>query len=244
MLSEAANMGTVQLDRQPFHNLIPSRFPTVEVYERIAGGRDELFKQIEHMTNPREREKERLTRGVSPMDPEDPQLKNWNHAPFVYPNPEGSRFFKPGQNVMELASDLQTALAISVPRREAFLRRTDEPRTFLEMRQIVRPITGRFLDAIGWDGMVDRDRRIALGKDAIVMDVDGILFSPIERPSAQGVVVLRPSCSGKPDQADHFKYLWDGQRIHRVYSFGDAVSYDPGTFGDKGIMRAAQPILV
>lgn len=237
-------MRTVELDRRPFHNLIPSRFPTVEVYERVAGGRDALFKQIERMTNPREREKERLTRGVSPIDPEDPKLKNWNHAPFVYPNPEGSRFFKTGQNVLELASDLQTALAISVLRREIFLRRTHEPRTFLEMRQIVRSITGTFLDATGWDGVEDEERRLALGKDAIQMGVDGILFSPSERPSAQGVVVLKLGCSGKADQGDHFKFLWDGERIHRVYSFGDAIAYDPQTFRDDGKMRAAQPVLI
>lgn len=237
-------MRTGELDGWRFHNLIPSRFPTIEVYERIAGGRDDLFKQIERMTNPREREKERLSRGVAPIDPEDPQLKNWNHAPFVYPNPEGSRFFKPGHNVMELADDLQTALAISVPLRETFLRRTNEPRTYLEMRQIVRPITGKFLDATGWDGMGDEERQLALGKDAITMEVNGILFSPQERPSAQGAVVLKLSCVGKPDQADHFKFLWDGERINRVYSFRAGRSYYPESFGEKGEMRAVQPALV
>lgn len=231
-------MPTVEIDRQ-FHNLIPSRFPTVEVYERIAEGRDDQFKAIEAMTNPRVREKDRLTRGVAPLDPEDPRLKNWNHAPFVYPNPEGSRFFQAGSNVMELADDLQTALAISVPRRENFLRRTGEPTTYLEMRQIVRPIKGRFLDATGWDGMEDRERRIALGKDAIIMQVDGILFSPSERPSAEGIVVLKLECAGRPVQGDHFKYLWNGQRINTLYSFGKDKKYDPATLGEEIKMLAA-----
>lgn len=238
MPSEVADMNMVEIDRR-FHNLIPSRFPTVDVYERVAGGRDALFMEVEAMTNPRVREKERLTRGVAPLDPEDPRLKNWNHAPFVYPNPEGSRFFPAGPNVMELADDLQTALAISVPRREIFMRRTGEPTTYLEMRQIVRPVRGRFLNAVGWDGIKDRDRRLALGKEALAMEVDGILFSPTERGTAEAAVVLRLECVGSPVQGDHFKYLWNGQCINTLYSFGDDRKYDPSTLGMEMKMLAA-----
>src|SRR3546814_19876174 len=86
-------------------NLIPSRFPPVPVYERIAGGRDELFARVEEITNPRVRERDRLTQGLAPVDQQQPRFKNWNHAPFVYPNPEGSRFFKANRTVTELARD-------------------------------------------------------------------------------------------------------------------------------------------
>src|SRR3546814_16687551 len=84
------------------------------------------------------REKERLAGKPTPVDPESVRFQNWNHAPFAYPNPEGSRFYGPEQNVLELADDLQTALVIAVARRETFLSRTAEPAPAPEIRQLIR----------------------------------------------------------------------------------------------------------
>lgn len=219
-------MPVVEIDDQ-FHNLIPSRFPTVRVYERIAGGRDDEFAMIEELTNPRVREKERLTRGLAAVDQEQPRYKNWNHAPFVYPNPEGSRFFEPDRNVLELAGDAQTALVISVLKRESFLRRTAEPPTAIEMRQFVRPVCGNYIDARNWDGIGDRNRCLALGQEVLNAGMDGILFNPDERPTATGIVVLKPECLGRPVQAEHFKYVWNGQNIAILYAFGSGKDYSP-----------------
>jgi hypothetical protein len=238
MPSEVANLPLVEID-QRFHNLIPSRFPPVEVYQRIAGGRDELFKAIEEMTNPRVRERDRLTRGLAVVDQDHPRFKNWNHAPFVYPNPEGTRFFAADRNVVELAEELQTALAVSIARRETFLRRTAEPQTFLEMRQIIRPVRGSYVDATEWDGMDDRKRRLKLGKAAADEGLDGILFRPHERPSARCVVVLKAECLGRPVQGEHFKYIWNGQRISVLYAFGTAKEHDPDLLGREEAVLAA-----
>lgn len=238
MHSEVDDLPIVDIDER-FHNLIPSRFPPVPVFERIAGGRDELFYAIEEVTNPRVRERERLTKGLAPVDQEQPRFKNWNHAPFVYPNPEGSRFFGADRNVIELAGDLQTALAISVSKREAFLSRTNEPATFIEMRQIVRPVRGSYIDARGWKGIGDRERRIALGKAALDSGEDGILFNPVERPSATGIVVFKAECLGKPDQAEHFKFVWNGNCMTVLYSFGKGEIYHPAHLSLQEEIRAA-----
>jgi hypothetical protein len=150
-----------------------------------------------------------------------------------------SRFFGADRNVIELAGDLQTALAISVSKREAFLSRTKEPATFIEMRQIVRPVRGSYIDARGWDGIGDRERRIALGKAALASGRDGILFNPVERSSATGIVIFKAECLGKPDQAEHFKFVWNGNRMSVLYSFGKGEKYDPAELGLQEEMRAA-----
>ena len=36
------------------------------------------------------------TSGLHAIDTNSPTLQNWNLAPFTYPNPEGSHFFRPG----------------------------------------------------------------------------------------------------------------------------------------------------
>jgi len=238
MRSVAAELDFVDIDGN-FHNLIPSRFPTVPVFERIANGRDELFARIEEITNPRVREKERLTRGLAPVDQSNPRFTNWNHAPFVYPNPEGSRFFGPNRNVAELAGDLQTAVAIAVGKRETFLGRTGEPATFVEMRQIQRPVRGRYLDARGRAEVVDRKLRLELGDQVLERGADGILFSPWERPTATGIVVLKPECLGKPIQGEHFKFIWNGNRISVLYRFRKGDTYEPEALAQEKTILAA-----
>jgi hypothetical protein len=45
---------------QPFFTLIPSRFPTIDVFARVANDRSEALAEIESLTNPRLRERNRL----------------------------------------------------------------------------------------------------------------------------------------------------------------------------------------
>lgn len=238
MHKEAADLPIVEIDER-YHNLIPSRFPIVPLFERIAHGRDDLFAQIESMTNPRLAEKNRLTHGMAPVDQEQPRFKNWNHAPFVYTNPEGSLFFNPDRNVVELAADLQTALAISVAKRETFLRRTGEPKTVIEIRQIVRPVRGRYVDTRELGLIESRKLRLELGRFAVSESLDGILYRPEERPSGTGLVAMKSECLGQPTQADHFKYLWDGLRVDLLYSFRKGKPFDPADLTSEDTILAA-----
>src|SRR3546814_12631016 len=126
MPSAAADMPVVEVDDR-FHNLIPSRFPPVRPYERIADGRDDHFAAIKCLTNPRLREKVRLAGKPTPVDPESVRFENWNHAPFAYPNPEGSSFYGPAQDRVELEDALPTAFAIAVALREQCFSPTEKP---------------------------------------------------------------------------------------------------------------------
>ena len=107
------------------------------------------------------------------------------------------------------------------------------------MRQIIRPVRGFYLDARVWQGSDDRSRRLQLGKETVEAKLDGILFSPDERSCASGIVVLKPECLGKPVQADHFKFLWNGERIHVLYSFGKDRMYDPDILASADNILAA-----
>ena len=81
---------------QTFFTLIPSRFPTIDVFARVANDRSGELAELESLTNPRLRERDRLLSGAQVVDGNGPLLQNWNHAPFTYHNPEGSRFFEAG----------------------------------------------------------------------------------------------------------------------------------------------------
>jgi hypothetical protein len=199
------------------YRLIPSRFPPVAVYEGLVSSArmDELV-EVENLTNPRLRSEARLRTVYSGAT--TPALQNWNLAPFKYINPEGSRFFDPSRPALELADDWQTALAISVRRRETFLERTREEPIGLDMRMLKTPVSGRFVDLRHYPVGLSREERWDLGRE-ISDDAEGIVYRPPERPSALCVAVLRGTCLGRTVQCTHYRFVWDGRRVATLYAF-------------------------
>jgi hypothetical protein len=241
MLREAGDIEVVDVDAV-FYTLIPSRFPPVKLFERIAND-DEgaAIARIETLTNPRLRERRRVLQ-TDQVDVTSPKYQNWNHAPFTYRNPEGSRYFGPEPAVLELSDDLQTALAISVRKRETFLSRTSEARTNLDMRVLTRQVTGRFGDLRHLCTDLDHEKRIIAGRRVLELEppVDGLLYRTSERPSATCIAILDPKSLGRAVQGDHFRFVWDGERIRSVYSFsGPGRIIDPqGLASNESVLAA------
>ncbi|WP_199775024.1 RES family NAD+ phosphorylase [Sphingopyxis sp. MG] len=210
-----------------FFTLIPSRFPTIDVFARVANDRSSELAEIESLTNPRLRERDRIMNGAQVVDDNGSLLQNWNHAPFTYPNPDGTRFFDADRPALELAADMQTALAISIRRRETFLSKTGEAPIGLEMRELSRRVKGRFANGLDWDPQLDFDERRRRGRLIADAGFDGVVFRPVERPSGLCVSVLKGHVLERAVQRDHFKFVWDGSRVSTVYSFGSGVQYSP-----------------
>ena len=238
MPNAVANAPILQVTEKTYL-LIPSRFPPIRLYERIAGDFHDAVTDIEALTNPRLREKEQIIK-TSGVDDSSPSLQNWNHAPFAYFNPEGSWFFDPQTPCLELSADIQTALAVSVAKRSRFLSQTEEGRLNLDMRVISRRISGRFLDARELGYSMDQDTRWALGQDIVERGVDGVVFHSPERPAGNRYAVLNAQSPERAIQGDHYRYVWDGTRINELYSFNQGDVIDPEDLQrDKRILPAA-----
>jgi hypothetical protein len=227
MRKEEDSPGICLVDRDAtFYNLIPSRFPTVDVFARIAPHRSAEIAEVESLTNPRLKERQRLLNGAAVVDVDHPLIQNWNHAPFTYSNPDGTRFFGPDHPALELAEDLQTALAISIRKREAFLSRTREEPTAIEMRVLKRRVKGRFADTTDTRAN-DREQCRRIGALVAESGLDGLLFHPAERPTGMCASILRGETLERAVQSDHFKFVWDGERISTIYSFSSGEAYRP-----------------
>jgi hypothetical protein len=226
MSNAAAEFGVLDVDRTYFV-LIPSRFPPIDIYARIAGGEDDAFSALESLTNPRLKERRQILGGVDAVDGNSPLVQNWNHAPFAYPNPEGTRFFGPELSALELAADLDTALAVSVARRELFLSATAEPATGLDMRVLSRVVRGRFADLRGLDPETPTERRRVLGRQVFEAGLDGLLFRPPDRPAGECLSTLRGETLGRAVQGEHFRFNWNGRRIDVLYDFRTATRVYP-----------------
>jgi hypothetical protein len=153
-------------------------------------------------------------------------------------NPDGSLFLGPEHPVLELASDMQTALAVSVRKRESFLSCTGEAAIGLEMRELSRRVRGRFADGRDWPSDLDRVERLRRGQAVKETGLDGLLYRPLERPTGFCACILRgEALAERAIQRDHFKFLWNGSRVSTIYSFGSDAVYRPGD------LRGAEQIL-
>jgi len=248
MPNAAADFPVVDLQGD-FFNLIPSRFPPVDLFERIASGRDTEVAEIENATNPRIRAEGRLTAG-SPyaVDERPPKLQNWNLAPFSYPNPEGSVLFDRTVQCLELSGDIQTALAVSVAKRELFLRRTNVGPIGLDMRMLKRAVNGRFMDVREATTSMNGSRLRALGEAIYPLakesQCDGVVFHTQERPSGSRIVVLNASVLERAIQCEHYRFQWNGSRISKIYTFDNTAPtmdnwIDPEELKDERNLFAA-----
>ncbi len=205
-----------------WHRLIPSRFPPVDVYDRFGSAElKTIAKEVEDKTNPRLRAKAWLLGKASDLGESSPRLQNWNHAPFAYRNPEGSTFLNASYGVLEVVLGERAGLAWALHRREAFLGRTQEPPMDLDMRLLVTRVHGDFVDLIEERIDVSQAQRWNLGERLYKDNSKGILFHPPEQSWVTALAIFDNRVLGRTVQGAHYRFVWDGQRVSKVYDFTD-----------------------
>lgn len=206
---------------QDCYQLIPSRFPVVQVYERL--GDTELqnaAKALEARTNPRLAELERI-KAARPGEKPASQYQNWNHAPFAYENPRGTFFLDKAHGCLELASDIKAALAIALLRREEFLGATNEPAMGLDMRVFARRITGSFHDLTKLDPNLPEAERRKIGHALLANGSPGVLFCRPGFADHRFIAVFDGALLPRAVQGAHYRFVWDGEKIKSIYDFSD-----------------------
>jgi hypothetical protein len=205
-----------------WYRLIASRFPTVDLYERIAvNGAQDILVRIETLTNPRVRDKEEAAR-VSSIDVEtSPKFQNWNQAPFSYPNPAGSRYVGPLFRAMELFASLNGALAAAIKKRETFLAATEHRATNLDMRVLRHDFGGEFVDRTCDPIDMPQEERWKIGERLLKAGKHGVYYRCPELPHCFAVSLFDGEGLGPARQAEHFRFRWDGHRIPWIYPYSD-----------------------
>jgi hypothetical protein len=212
---------SVRRSEQTWFRLIPSRFPPVDVYERLGEPRlRTAAQQIEVRTNPRLASKARIAHEADADHGGTGRLQNWNHAPFAYKNPEGSYLLSPAYGVMEVVGDSRSALAFYLRRREVFLDRTDETAMALDMRMLHTPVRGNFADLAGMSPELAKEARWAIGRELYESGVSGAFFQRADYPSTLFLAIFDPSVLEPSQQGAHYRFVWDGTAIRSIYDFG------------------------
>lgn len=203
------------------YRLVPSRFPPVGPWDRIASPDDfEALAQIEGLTNPRILEE----LGVLSTIPRARRVSGPGTTPvmaaFTHLNPEGSRFSDGTYGVYYAARELETAIRETVFHRERFLARTREPPLQVQMRCYVNSFRAEFDDIRGGrKDLHDPDRYAAsqaFGRERRAVNSNGIVYDSVRRPGGQCVAAFWPDVVGSCTQGKHYAYCWDGRAIRSV----------------------------
>ncbi|WP_114240950.1 RES family NAD+ phosphorylase [Dyella sp. C9] len=203
------------------YRIVPSRFPPVGVFDRIAEPGDlEALYRIEAMTNPRLRNEI----GELQLVPPERRVSGPGTTPvmaaFTHLNPEGSRFSDGSWGVFYAGHSVATAVEETVYHRERFLAATAEPPCDIEMRCYRTSIQARLHDLRGgWKAEHDPDNYaagIALARRLRADGSDGLVYDSVRHRGGECVAVFYPDRVGPCTQAQHLMYRWDGKCIAQV----------------------------
>ena len=210
---------------RPSHRLIPSRYPTVGLYDRIADPADlDAVFAIEALTNPRIRDKIGALQLVPPEERISGAGSTAIMAAFTHLNPEGSRFSDGSYGVYYAAFTLETAIAEVNHHRAVFLARTNEAAIDVDMRLITATLDAPLHDlhSLGKRAaaLLDPDRYAApqaFGRELRAAGSWGVLFPSVRHAGGTCAGVFRPKGLRNARSGTHIALHWDGQRITHWY---------------------------
>lgn len=203
--------------------IIPSRFPPVDLFERIADTADfDALYEVESRTNPRLRDEV----GEISLVPREERVfgpgSSYVMASFTHLNPLGGRFNDATFGAFYAARERATAVAETAYHRAKFLAATREPAIELDMRVLEAAIDARLHDLRGaalprirapedYSAGQQLARRLRAGRSG------GVVYDSVRRAGGHCVALFRPRLVAECRQAEHLVYAWDGERIAEVY---------------------------
>jgi hypothetical protein len=213
-----------QFDWHPAYRIVPSRFPSISLFERVAIPDDfDALYALEAMTNDRIRDEV----GDIALVPEAERLYGEGSglimAAFTHLNPLGSRFSDGNYGVFYAARDKRTAIAETQHHQGRFLSATNEPPIQLQMRVCHVEISGRLHDL----RMQDCKHRIyhpesydasqSVGRQLRTQGSNGISYNSVRLAEGECVAVFRTTAVSNCRHASQMLYQWDGEEFSDVY---------------------------
>jgi len=219
------NYPATRLAWNPAWRVIPSRFPAVGLFERVAGPEDfDALYALEAMTNDRTRDEV----GEISLVPPDERLfgpgSNCIMAAFTHLNPQGSRFSDGSYGVFYCARKRDTAIAETRHHAALFMAATAEPPMRLQMRLYTVDAKGQIADLR--EASQAEPRIVApadygysqtIGRTLRAAGVKGILYPSVRHPGGLCLAALRTVLLKNCLHAAYLEYNWNGRGIDAVF---------------------------
>jgi hypothetical protein len=207
--------------------IIASRFPPIDLFERVADPRDwEALYELESLTNTRLRDEVGEIQLVPVADRVSGPGASVIMAPFTHLHPDGSRFADARHGALYAAAALDTAIAETRYHRERFLAATREPATHLDMRVYLIDVDATLHDLRGAEmrrahaDVYAPDSYVAsqaLARHLRALGSDGLVYDSVRHAGGECVAVFRPKRLANVRQGVHLRYRWNGAKIDAVY---------------------------
>ena len=214
------------------YRIVPSRFPPVGVYDRIADPADmDAVFAIEALTNPRLREEIDALKLVPKAHRVSGPGSTPVMAAFTHLNPEGSRFSDGTWGVFYAAHSVATAVEETVYHREQFMAATSEPPCEVQMRCYRTSVDSKLHDLRGgWPAEQAADSyvaSVALARRLRDAGSPGIVFDSARHAGGECIAAFFPDVVAPCVQARHLVYRWDGTRIAQVLEVSELKRSGP-----------------
>jgi len=205
---------------RPSLRLVPSRFPPVGLFDRVAKPDDlDAVFEIEAMTNDRLREEA----GLLALVPKEDRVSGPGTTPimaaFTHLNPEGSRFSDGSFGVYYCSQRLETALAEVRHHQERFLRRTREGPLRLELRLYLAELDARLVDVRQFPECHRADDYVPCQKLGTALRVegrDGVLYRSVRHDDGLCAAVFRPRVLHNCRQSKRYAFHFDGRSVTAI----------------------------
>ena len=186
---------------QPAHRIVPTRYPTIYLFDRVADPEDfDALYALEALTNDRVRDE---VGQISLVAKEDRLLGPGSGpimASFTHLNPSGSRFSDGSYGVFYAARDRATAIAETCHHHGNFLAATHQAAMHLPMR----------LYRVDVDATLHYGASQALGRALRDAGSWGVAYRSVRHAGGQCVGLFKPKAARQCVHAAYLLYAWDG----------------------------------
>ncbi|MBF3650273.1 RES family NAD+ phosphorylase [Burkholderia pseudomallei] len=219
------NWPTASLDWAPAYRVIPTRFPAINLFDRVASAEDfDALYALEALTN------DRVRTEVGMLDLVPPQERRFGPgygpimAAFTHLNPNGSRFSDGSYSVFYCARARNTAIAETRYHTSLFLAATKEPPMRQQMRLYTVAAQGEVADVRTWRerdpallDLVDYSAGQALGRAVRDAGGAGIAYPSVRDPGGECLAAFRTTLLHDCRHAAYLEYNWNGAAIDAVF---------------------------
>ena len=216
---------TSPLAWSPAYRVIPTRFPAVNLFDRVASPEDfEALYKLEEMTN------DRLRTEVGDLDlvPREERRFGMGWGPIMaaltHLNPLGSRFSDGSYGVFYCARSRATAIAETRYHTGQFLAATQEAPLRQQMRLYTVIANGNVVDLRddpsldpGVLSPVDYLPGQALGRAVRTTGAPGIAYPSVRDPGGECLAAFRTTVLRDCHHAAYLEYNWNGSAVDMVF---------------------------